>query len=525
MPNKHVIHAHTIGVVDGKPKLPTTDRIEYGEIAINYAEGHETISLKNSNDEIVSFSSDRAIKTWINEDAKVVASALNDLFQRINNLKIDVYDEIENSASNMVSITYADLKDLRDNEELVPGQLYRITDYATTTVQEDTRSAGHAFDVIVTATDIDKLNENAKAVQHDGDTYFNNANLEAWELKYCLDNDTTKFSWADTTNGKGIIYYMKDEWNNECPYDFKNIQFKRPLTNGVLDETSGTDTWVYTFNVYHITDNDTEYLDASMLNGVIIEIEGEENETFPLCCNNNIIKNGNTLGNYWETFQQHYILNNNVFLNIYDEVNGEYFSNTMNNINGFENTFGTSCNRNTLRLDSNYNVFGHYCNTIILNNICCDNTFGHECRNITFGINCCRNTFGDVCNNILFLDESSNNTFGNVCGGITFGYCCVLNSFGNHCESITFGNHVSSITFGYSYTIKDYYACISIEDNNQGISLDTSATTSSSNYLQRIHIAHGVNLNGMTNKHIIHTTVGDTFVTTYQNTNSVTVNV
>lgn len=27
--------------------------------------------------------------------------------------------------------------------------------------------------------------------------------------------------------GKGVIYYMKDEWDNECHYDFKNIMFKR----------------------------------------------------------------------------------------------------------------------------------------------------------------------------------------------------------------------------------------------------------------------------------------------------------
>jgi hypothetical protein len=38
-----------------------------------------------------------------------------------------------------------------------------------------------------------------------------------------LDNDSSRFAWADTENGEGVIYYMKDEFNNECPYDFKNI--------------------------------------------------------------------------------------------------------------------------------------------------------------------------------------------------------------------------------------------------------------------------------------------------------------
>ena len=32
-------------------------------------------------------------------------------------------------------------------------------------------------------------------------------NMNAWELKYCLDNDKALFDWADT-HGKGVIYYM-----------------------------------------------------------------------------------------------------------------------------------------------------------------------------------------------------------------------------------------------------------------------------------------------------------------------------
>ena len=42
-------------VVDGSPKLPTAEQILHGEIAINFAKEHETLSLKNDNDEIVAF--------------------------------------------------------------------------------------------------------------------------------------------------------------------------------------------------------------------------------------------------------------------------------------------------------------------------------------------------------------------------------------------------------------------------------------------------------------------------------------
>lgn len=39
----------------GYPKIPMPGQLQYGEIAINYAEGLETISLKNSNNQITTF--------------------------------------------------------------------------------------------------------------------------------------------------------------------------------------------------------------------------------------------------------------------------------------------------------------------------------------------------------------------------------------------------------------------------------------------------------------------------------------
>ena len=87
--------------------------------------------------------------------------------------------------------TWAQLRDARDAGNLIPGQYYRITDYVTT-VNEATitnaRSAGHPFDILVRADSASTLNEQAWAVKHEGDTYFKDARLEAWELKYRLDN-------------------------------------------------------------------------------------------------------------------------------------------------------------------------------------------------------------------------------------------------------------------------------------------------------------------------------------------------
>lgn len=51
------------------------------------------------------------------------------------------------------------------------------------------------------------------------------------------------------TNGHGVIYRLIDEWNNDVGYDFKNIQYIRPLTDGEYDP-DGEDTWVYTFTKF-----------------------------------------------------------------------------------------------------------------------------------------------------------------------------------------------------------------------------------------------------------------------------------
>ena len=174
--------------IDGKPLLPNDTDIDYGELFVNYHKGTESLIIKNDADEIFVFS---------------------------------------NNGQKIISVTYAELKELRDNSSLEEGVFYRITDYETTTTQDDTIVDNfHPFDIIVQATSVNTLNTEAKVLHHEGDDYFTNNKLEKWEIQYSLDNDKANYSWADETNGKGVIFYMKDEFNNECSYDFKNIKYK-----------------------------------------------------------------------------------------------------------------------------------------------------------------------------------------------------------------------------------------------------------------------------------------------------------
>lgn len=64
-------------VNDNTPKLPTAEQLVYGEIAINYAENLETLSIKNDANNVVTFSSDSIIDKKIDNIKKDLASVVS----------------------------------------------------------------------------------------------------------------------------------------------------------------------------------------------------------------------------------------------------------------------------------------------------------------------------------------------------------------------------------------------------------------------------------------------------------------
>lgn len=265
----------------------------------------------------------------INEIVAEIQNNVNDISKRVEQLEQNQGGG-DGTQPLIVITTYAELKALRDSGKLIVGQQYRITDYVATTSDPETKSANHPFDIIVTADSANILNENARAIQHEGDEYFANSNLAAWKLKYCLDNDKERFEWAqqgevsyfmdvttamgvilddltllstndtkyagypykfkselagiiytptesfssmttcksvgygnvpvdsltkiETPDGKGVIYQLIDEHNNDIPYDFKGILvnvggiFNHLFTNTPQEETA-IDCSIYSGNV------------------------------------------------------------------------------------------------------------------------------------------------------------------------------------------------------------------------------------------------------------------------------------
>ena len=352
------------------------------------------------------------------------------------------------------------------------------------------------------ASEKNKLQEECYAIQHEGDTYFANCNLAAWKIWYCLDNDNTKYMWADTTNGKGVIYRMIDEWQNDCPYDFKNVQFRRYAVedaspNGELADLGGTYIgynsgmkglnipdksdfkWMYTFSL----PKDDEYVDYSSngLYGPFTEDVGYFKLTKKGQCVYNTLSNTYGSVNIDGQFYVSLILNNivlianrdflsdltydfptemvyntfgtaNFNMTLKDDPESNKFDNKCYNniVGGYANTFGSGCEGNSFGDRCSNNTFGDKFESNTFGNFCNDNTFGNNCNNNTFGNNFLDNSFGTNCSSNTFGDSCSSNTFGNYCIGNTFGNECTNNTFGNNCSSNTFGNSCSSNKFGYN---------------------------------------------------------------------------
>lgn len=82
MTKRHLQHVKS-NVLNGVyPKLPSVGDIHYGEIAVNYAQGLETLSLKNSNNEIVSFTPNSNVYVAIINDRVSDNSVAEILSQR-----------------------------------------------------------------------------------------------------------------------------------------------------------------------------------------------------------------------------------------------------------------------------------------------------------------------------------------------------------------------------------------------------------------------------------------------------------
>ena len=299
-------------------------------------------------------------------------------------------------------------------------------------------------------------------------------NMNAWELKYCLDNDKELFGWADT-NGKGVIYWMKDEFGNEAPYDFKNIRYARryvsAVSNTILNNlknkyigesdyygitTTAQVQYYYTFD--DGSGNDSSLFGSSAYNTIETWITDGQKQL------NNIVTN-NALNNHFGTnthditvvngCQGNDISGDNCLFYGANALTGSYRQCTFIGANGIDASGG-------LRTS-----IGNQSGGIKINGNCYD---------LNFGTNLANAEIDGGCMSI---------TFGNYCSGIKIGRGCNTITFGNYCIDVTIGKSCNTLTF------TNYWRFCEIMDSCTKINMQTSGG-STSNYCQLVTIRKNV---------------------------------
>ena len=404
----------------------------------------------------------------------------------------------------LTEVTYTQLKTLVDNSELVPGMKYRITDYVCTTTQGNTQSAGHQFDIIVIADDVNVLNENAFAIKHSGDTYFENCDLSAWELKYslmiredklpsvhlesqiqdCNDylwhkrdsekdfsyNGTDYYAWTDE-NGWTIYTESTDVAQGDDYYYYWYLDYN----NSTSDTSVGDDTIdVYiddygdylTFTRHSSEDQVKNPLDGSNgdnyyawynsdedMIGYTYSSEPEDGDEFMYDVNDFYFDSSDSVENAVEASSASQIANyRGIITYMKDEHSNELpydFKNIM-----FKRYKITSCTKVPDLVNKYYGIKNGYSYEIDEEDYKYVFTFGGEIDETLNGVaynNVIRVDNNGSLNNITFGSNSYSNKFEGVeCYNNTFGNYFQQNTFGNSIGYNTFGNDVYSNTFGNS---------------------------------------------------------------------------
>lgn len=420
----------------------------------------EFISLDNLSTFKEETDSSYATKAEVATKQDTLVSGTN--IKTLNNESLLGSGNIDLASSPMVEITWAELKALRDAGELVPGMQYRITDYQCTTVTSQTSSAGYAFDIIVVADDENRLNENARAMPHPGVERFNGNKLEQWRLWYCLDNDKNRFDWVDSTNGKGVIYRMIDEYNNDAPYDFKNIRFNQKFTFGTLaDDLSTIQRWRNT-----------------------------STGTREIVCYNNIIKPYYTTDySNHKTVQS---LNKTVIksdsLSIYVSISNNVFGvNNHDNVIGVDGSSSSGTSWYGNKIGSEF-----WGNTIQSGY---DNIIGNNCYNNKIGKGFAANIIDWGMYGNTIGDQFYENKVGLGFGGNTVGNSFMYNTIISNVNGDKIGESVQYNTLlgqNWYVTIPSYTEHCTLDMGVRYLEMTTSESASSSNKIQNAHLHVGI---------------------------------
>lgn len=219
--------------------------------------------------------------------------------------------------------------------------------------------------------------------------------------------------------GHGVITFLRDEFGNECHYDFKSIMWRRWLISDAESSFYGL--------YYDTYDNGGVYKDFytfSYFDGVGEPLDSSLDAFFYV---------------YFNVLSEFCL--NNVFFNVYCA----------------SNKFGAYCLSNTLADECECNTLGLGCSGNMFLIVCSSNTFGVSCNDNILGIFCASNKFGDYCSSNILGNNSSHNTFGDYCSS---------NKFGEENPNNKLEDYVSSINQSEEFRTDKYVRRWFYDQNN-----------------------------------------------------------
>lgn len=278
------------------------------------------------------------------------------------------------SGLGIVSKTYTELKAMYDGSTLTPGQLYKMTDFATvhyirdfTTVTTDIHT-GTTEPLILLATSTNTFDKQAYSVNYPKDiirydiTGGNNADISFFKSNVPVDDL------------KGIITYREDtELNIKCRYDFRNVVMYRGVTPVEYP------TFDFNYTIYNIDISQKTPSFISRINNIVF-LGRCYNNSFGGDCQSNTIGDtfhSNTIGNY---FVSNTIGNSFVRNTIGDEFQSNTIGNTF-----FSNSIGNSFAWNIIGDSFSWNSIGNSFSTNSIGNSFVSNTIGDEFKTNTIG--------------------------------------------------------------------------------------------------------------------------------------------
>ena len=365
---------------------------------------------------------------------------------------------LDNKLSNRESLTYSELYTLKTNNNLVVGQIYIINDYQTvhTITNTSDTNVGIIEPLLVTALTSNKLSNECYSNSFPQDIIY-----------YNIENDQNMVAGCT----KGYIYRRIDTLkNNDIPFDFRNVKFRRWQIEVTTSHVNGNDSSFNLSSVVLQTGTDNIYLKISNTQAAFSDtgkwkLFEWKNMTYtsPVTDNWNLDENYFNIpvntGNYFDYYlfstvptllgnQSSY---DNIYKNKFD-VNNNYIIDNSNNVffgNYFYyNTIGTNFNFNTIGDYFIYNTIGIGFNSNTIGNSFSFNTIGNNFNSNTIGNNFSSNIIGNNFSSNAIGDYFYSNTIVDYFNYNTIGVNFYSNTIGYGFNANTIGNDLTSNRIG-----------------------------------------------------------------------------